>query len=127
MNPDEQALRAGVKADPLDYHPHGVLADWLDEQGRCDEATWERSWTPKRDAEKWLRDFADKVDCNYEDMISVAESHCKGEGRWGDYLIEGGKWEGQDTPDEFWKNYTILTGKEPDTKHGLPGIFSCSC
>lgn len=77
------------------------------------------------DSERWLRDFADNVDADYDEMMSTAESHC-GEG-FGDYLCEGGKWEGQGTPGEFWEHFTKVTGKNPNTKYGLPGIFSCSC
>jgi hypothetical protein len=78
------------------------------------------------ESEKWLRDFAHQVDADYDEMMSVAESHTR-EG-WGDYLCEGGKWEGQGTPTEFWEHFKNVTGKSPhDTKSGSPGIFSCSC
>lgn len=84
-------------------------------------------------SEKWLRDFANQVDANYHEMMEVAATHCEGAGDWGDYLIEGGKWEGQSTPDEFWTHFQNVTGKKPKTWKGsdgkdwLPGIFSCSC
>jgi hypothetical protein len=79
-------------------------------------------------SEKWLRDFALSVDADYHEMMQIAATHCTGE-RWGgDYLIEGGKWEGQSTPDEFWTHFEIVTGKKPnDADNGSPGIFSCSC
>ena len=76
-------------------------------------------------SEKWLRDFADAVDADYDEMMRVAASHCDPGNRWGDYLIEGDKWEGQSTPDEFWTHYAAVTGKTPDG--GPVGIFSCSC
>jgi hypothetical protein len=78
-------------------------------------------------SEKWLRDFATDVDADYHEMMRVAASHCEdSKNRWGDYLSEGGKWEGQSTPDEFWTHFQNVTGKKPkdDDK---PGIFSCSC
>jgi hypothetical protein len=78
---------------------------------------------PKGDSEAWLRHFADEVGADYHEMMQVAESHC-GDG-WGDYLIEGGRWEGQSTPDEFWTHFAAVTGKTP--KGGVRGIFSCSC
>ena len=78
-------------------------------------------------SEKWLRDFARSVDADYHQMMYVASSHCEGDSKWGEYLIEGGEWEGQSTPDEFWDHFKNLTGKEPDKKYGLPRIFSCSC
>jgi hypothetical protein len=37
-------------------------------------------------SEKWLRDFADSVDADYDEMMRVAETHC-GESKWGgDYM-----------------------------------------
>lgn len=77
-------------------------------------------------SEKWLRDFAVQVDADYFEMMEVAASHCDKERKWGsDYLIEGGKWEGQNTPEEFWEHFKNVTGKEPSG--GPSGIFSCSC
>lgn len=73
----------------------------------------------------WLRNFADSVDANYEEMMSVARGHAEAKinKTWPDqYLSEGGKREGQDTPEEFWKHFNELTGLE-----GSDGIFSCSC
>jgi hypothetical protein len=79
-------------------------------------------------SEKWLRDFADEVDASYIEMMHVASTHCEGAKNWPDYLIEGGKWEGQNTPEEFWEHYERVTGKKlPESEHGKPGIFSCSC
>lgn len=79
-------------------------------------------------SELWLRNFAKEVDADYQEMMWIAETHC-GEGRYGgDYLCEGGKWEGQGTPDEFWEHFHNVTGKKPsDMSYGGPGIFSCSC
>jgi hypothetical protein len=83
--------------------------------------------TEKQKSETWLRDFAETVEADYEDMMYTASTHC-GEQRWGDYLCDGGKWEGQGTPKEFWKHYEIVTGKKPrEDGYGSPGIFSCSC
>lgn len=80
-------------------------------------------------SEKWLRDFAVAVDADYHEMMHIASTHCEGaKSQYGDYLCEGGKWEGQSTPDEFWDHYLVVTGKKPaDSKYGKPGIFSCSC
>lgn len=77
-------------------------------------------------SERWLRDFANEVDADYHEMMQVAASHCDTKERWGgDYLIDGGKWEGQTTPVEFWEHFHNVTGKKP--KNGPHGIFSCSC
>lgn len=76
-------------------------------------------------SEKWLREFAESVDAGYDEMMDVAASHC--DSAYGEHLIDGGKWEGQGTPDEFWTHYAAVTGKTPKTEYGLPGIFACSC
>lgn len=79
-------------------------------------------------SEAWLRNFADEVDADYDEMMAVAATHCEGSAsRWGDYLCDGGKWEGQGTPAEFWTHFAAVTGKKPSTEYGTPGIFSCSC
>lgn len=76
-------------------------------------------------SEKWLRDFAHDVDADYMEMMQTAASHCTDEKWSGEYLIQGGKWEGQSTPEVFWEHFYRVTGKKPsgDSK---PGIFSCS-
>lgn len=80
------------------------------------------------ESEKWLRDFAALVDADYHEMMYVASTHCDTKDRWGgDYLCEGGKWEGQSTPAEFWDHYERVTGKKlPEDRTGT-GIFTCSC
>jgi len=71
-------------------------------------------------SEKWLRDFADLVDADYDEMMEIAATHCDPSDKWGgDYLIQGGKWEGQGTPDDFWTHFAAVTGKT-----GEGGIFS---
>ncbi len=86
------------------------------------------------ESEKWLRDFAECGRCRLpRDDAMIAGTHCEGHKGYGDYLIEGGKWEGQGTPEEFWSHFSNVTGKKPNMwkddagkEHG-PGIFSCSC
>jgi hypothetical protein len=79
------------------------------------------------ESEKWLRDFADETGADYFEMMEVAASHCGGANqRWPGYLIEGGRWEDQGTPDEFWAHFKNVTGKSPEGE-SKPGIFSCSC
>ncbi len=116
-----------MAADPDNESLHRIFADFLVERGEDAEAEYHRTWTIKVRAEEWLRNFARDVDADYDEMMSVAKTHCKGHGGWEDYLNEGGKWEGEATPPEFWTHYTILTGGEPNMKYGPPGIFSCSC
>ena len=75
------------------------------------------------DAESWLRDYAERVDADYDEMMRVAATHCLEHTTvWPDYLIEGGKWEGESVPDEFWVRFAAVTGKT-----GSGSFFSCSC
>ena len=127
VNADREAFMAKMHECPDDVMPHRAYADWLYENGFDAEAEYHAKWTIKTRAEEWLRQFAGDVDCDYDTMLEVAKTHC-GENSHGDYLIDGGKWEGEWTPDEFWVQYTILTENVPEQKYGdLPGIFSCSC
>lgn len=72
---------------------------------------------PISDSERWLREFAESKDVSYETLMEYAES--------GEYLCEGGKWEGDYVGENnpFWTHFKNVTGKE-GAKHG---IFSCSC
>lgn len=90
------------------------------------EETPTLSVTEMSESERWLRDFAGKIDQAYESLLDVCSSHC--EGAWGDYFCEGGRYEGYGTPKELWEHYFNVTGKKPkDSTYGTPGIFSCSC
>jgi hypothetical protein len=44
----------------------------------------------------------------------------------GEYLNEGGRWEGTYLPDEFWPNFEIVTGRKVEEKN-RESFFSCSC
>ena len=73
MDPDEQAFHAAMAASPMDEAPRKVFADWLDERGRDDEATYWRKWTWEvAKAEGWLREFARLADMTYERVIMAA-------------------------------------------------------
>ncbi len=80
--------------------------------------------TPAQLSEKWIRDYAE-TDCDglsYEDLMYAAESCAK----HGDYLTQGGRFEGMGVSDEFWNHYEIVTGQKVEEKdRGC--VFSCSC
>lgn len=46
--------------------------------------------------------------------------------RYGDYAIDGGRFEGDSLPDSFWPMYELVTGTtvEANRRHSF---FSCSC
>jgi len=43
----------------------------------------------------------------------------------GDYMIQGGRWEGFSIPDGFWSAFEAVTGREVGDDPG--NFFSCSC
>lgn len=81
------------------------------------------AFTARGTSEEWLRRFAeDRADLSYQELMDGAEAYLK----HGDYLIDGGKWEGFDVPDEFWDHYEIVKQVAvPEDQRG--SFFSCSC
>lgn len=73
-------------------------------------------------AAKVIQYWADEAGISYEEIMSGARNylHC------GDYLCEGGRWEGFDVGDDFWDAYEQVTGERVPTKD-RGGFFSCSC
>lgn len=81
--------------------------------------------TPVQIAEEWLRVYAESIDESYEYVMSVADSHQNDrDGHYPNYIIQGGRFEGEYTPDEFWDNYAIVRGVDNPVKSSF---FSCSC
>lgn len=67
---DEAMFREAMEAAPEECGPHLAFADWLDAQGRDDEAHYHRRWTPEVAwSEKWLADFAKDANLDYGKMI----------------------------------------------------------
>jgi len=87
---------------------------------------------PRVAADLWLRNYAGLVDADYDEMMYVAQQHYNytiGLSKsWPDYLIDGGKWEGESVPSEFWDHFVVLKGLEPLADDvWKPSFFSCSC
>jgi hypothetical protein len=73
-------------------------------------------------AEIWIRDFADAIDVGYGELMAHAEHYVN----YGEYWVEGGRFEGISLPDEFWPYYEEVTGiSVADDKRA--SFFSCSC
>lgn len=75
-------------------------------------------------SEQWLRDFAasEEVDLTYHALMEGAKDYID----HGEYLVDGGKWEGFHAPDEFWMHYAAVTGTAPPD-HRTGNFFACSC
>ena len=72
--------------------------------------------------EKRLREFAEESYMNYEQLLEAARSYLE----YGDYVIEGSRYEGWSTYNGFWDDYEQVTQcKVPDAERG--SFFSCSC
>lgn len=69
-------------------------------------------------SEKWIRDYAEQIGVEYQELMDNANSYIK----WGNYWCEGGRFESMRIPDEFWIHYEKLTGEK-----GEGSFFSCSC
>lgn len=75
-------------------------------------------------SEKWLRDYAEKVaDLPYESLMEGAQDYLNNRVS----MIEGGKYEGIEFPDEFWDHYHAVTGQSPTGEFGRWAPFSCAC
>lgn len=73
-------------------------------------------------SKKWLEDFASEVGIDYDDLLDAAANWVRSR----DYLIEGGRWEGTYTPDEFWPHYENITGEKIE-EDDRGNFFTCSC
>lgn len=75
-------------------------------------------------AETKLRAFALDIGVEYEKLLSHAQDHIDS----GSYWCEGGRFESVSMPDDFWENFSIVTGKPVVFKNTWDGyFFSCSC
>lgn len=68
-----------------------------------------------------LRIFADEAGITYERLLEGAEDFVEN----GNYMVDGGRWEGFDIYDSFWDDYEKVTGKKRSDKKW--GFFSCAC
>lgn len=70
----------------------------------------------------WLRQYADRYDVSYAEMIEATRNYLK----TGQYFSRGPTFEGENVPDEFWTHYERATGATvPDEDRRT--FFSCSC
>lgn len=72
--------------------------------------------------EKWVTDFAENMGSTYQEIMDGADEYL----RDGNYLVQGGKFEGYHIPDEFWDKYEIIKrAKIAEEDRG--SFLSCSC
>ena len=68
----------------------------------------------------WLRNFADSLGVDVDELLERAEDYQT----HGEYWNEGGRFEGEYVPDEFWDYYAEVTGNATPDRYSF---FSCSC
>lgn len=115
--------RTRKKSNHAVAHEQLIQARLLQEERDAETAAEAERVYKRGQAEQWLRDYADTVDADFDEMMSVADSHHSPDG-WGDYLSDGVKWEGESVPEEFWEHYAIY--KDVEYRHA-GNFFSCSC
>src|SRR5690606_8459210 len=70
----------------------------------------------------WLEHFAGEAGVSYDELMEGADHYL----RYGEYMIQGGRWEGFSTPLEFWNHYQMVAGRViEEAERG--NFFSCSC
>lgn len=134
-----QAMRevflTALKADRTDQASRNVFADWLDDNGFEDEATFHRGWKVEINgkAEDWLRDFAQKVDLEYEEVIYAGHLGLKGEALNTEINMDPENYfwgEGEDRSiKKFWECWELATGIKAEFQDQDPFDvpFRCSC
>jgi uncharacterized protein (TIGR02996 family) len=126
---DEQAFLAALAAAPDDEAPHKVFADWLDEQGRPEEAAYHRRWTKAvRDAEDWLRvNVHEKyglyaADWKESVRLIVEDNLCHGSSSLMDDLEDDEHFRA-----DVFENWQTATGKRVRLRDVVNKYFRCSC
>jgi hypothetical protein len=79
----------------------------------------------KSESEIWMENEADRLGVGYQELLDRARIYVK----HGEYWSEGGRFEGENVSEGFWKHYSAITGES--VSHGDGGydesFFSCSC
>lgn len=153
---DEQAFLDRIAATPADYAPHGVYADWLDENDRPEEADWHRAWSAEKAAaaRKWFDKFAEENSGVWEDskeytgqeIIDIALNYQVTGHRHTQHNsqdLQDAMYD-RETRKTFWHNLGLATGVYPgkprdnpfdaemdspdeDDYYDYENPFSCSC
>lgn len=87
-----------------------------------DEANGRPRTTPMSRSERWLRNFADELDVDYDEMIMRAGRYLDRH----DYWNGGDRFEGVDFPEKFWDHYENVTGRTVDEGDRW-SFLTCSC
>lgn len=131
MSSDEERLLASIAVEPTDRLRHAVYADWLDENGRGDEARRQRAWvdayehlmpyvrggTWDYDEKTWARIAAKPVP--YAEMMGTIQYWLDGINGKNTYGFGFGSNFAQDelydsgNRRKFWDAFETITGVRP--------------
>jgi len=80
------------------------------------------------EAEKWVRDYAEELDTGYNALMGAADKwvSSREHGGWGEFFVEGGKFEGESVVPDFWDKYEVIRGRKVNEDY-KENFFSCSC
>jgi uncharacterized protein (TIGR02996 family) len=129
-----QAFEAILAGDPYDIETRLVYADWLEENGLDDDSAEERrkateAWCA---ADQWMHTFALQVGIRHDEAITAGFRGDYGTGmnfNPGDYGFsdEPGKYDfDEGKVEEYWRNWRIVTGREPEHDQGTKAMpFRC--
>lgn len=76
----------------------------------------------KGTSQEWMDEFGAKFGYSGNKMIQAGKEWVKA----GDYFSDGGTFEGEIVPGEYWEHFEVLTGLKVDASD-RQSFFSCSC
>jgi uncharacterized protein (TIGR02996 family) len=129
MNPRDSFLQALAENED-DTMTRLVYADWLDEQGEHEEADRQRNWPAARE---WLIRFCKEnshyQQISYEELIEFGRQAVKEESSSKDTPIHGETLWGalQANSQEFWKNWSVVTGIPLPPSLESKGFYHWEC
>lgn len=117
-----------LRQDPYDQVTRLVFADWLNEQGRDDEAEEQRKWTKeKQEAFDTMTSFSLLMDISQRELLAYGEAASHGEGFC---------FSDDDAPDimcdetykkQFWDAWETIQGVKVNEEYRLVNNFHCAC
>lgn len=128
---ERTALEKAVEANPRDLLLRLVLADYLEETGLDDLATYHRGWTlAKQDSLEWFRDtFCEQVGLPLDEVLGAAEKALE-DGSYHDvgmnFQADGALYD-EVSRHKFWRNFSTLTNREIGEDTSGHSVFQCGC
>jgi hypothetical protein len=77
---------------------------------------------------QWIKDYCSNIGCTMDELMEHAELWVEStkNGGWGEYWVDGGRWEGMSVNPEFWGHYEVVRGQTVPTEQKR-NFFSCAC